>query len=87
MSTDEEVIEQTKRWINDVVIGCNFCPFAAKVVKQQTVFYKVENNDDAAICLAALLDEAIRLDDETTIETSFLIFHSHLKFLMITSTW
>jgi len=42
MSTDEEVIEQTKRWINDVVIGCNFCPFAAKVVKQQTVFIRLK---------------------------------------------
>jgi uncharacterized protein len=74
MITEEEVIEQTKRWINDVVVGCNFCPFAAKVVKQQAVFYKVENSDDAAVCLAALLNEAIRLDDETTVETSFLIF-------------
>ncbi|GAB2813323.1 DUF1415 domain-containing protein [Ferruginibacter profundus] len=69
-----DAIEQTKRWINDVVVGCNFCPFAANVVKQQSVFYTVENSDDAVVCLAALLDEAIRLDDEKTIETSFLIF-------------
>ena len=70
----DEAIEQTKRWIVDVVVACNFCPFASKVVKQQTIFYKVENSNDLAVCLAALLNEAARLDDEINIETIFLIF-------------
>ncbi|MGG9962322.1 DUF1415 domain-containing protein [Ferruginibacter sp. SUN106] len=81
MTAATEVIEQTKRWINDVVVGCNFCPFAANVVKQQSVFYKVENSGDPALCLTALLNEAIRLDDEADIETIFLIFpHSFALF-------
>jgi len=74
MTAADEAIEQTKRWIVDVVIGCNFCPFAANVVKQQSVFYKVEDSNDLTVCLAALLNEAKRLDDEINIETIFLIF-------------
>ena len=70
----EQVIDRTKKWIIDVVIGCNFCPFAAKVVKQQTIFYQVEENTTLEICLASFVLEMERLDNDPTIETSFLIF-------------
>src|SRR6187399_1445495 len=70
----EQIIERTKKWIIDVVIGCNFCPFAANVVKQQTIFYKVEENTELETCLAPFANEMERLDKDPTIETSFLIF-------------
>jgi hypothetical protein len=73
MGMDKTVIEQTKKWITDVVVGCNFCPFAAGVIKKQAVHYQVENNVDPAVCLNAFLQEVIRLDEEKDIETSFLI--------------
>ena len=79
MATPEQVIEQTKKWITDVVIGCNFCPFAAKVVKQQTVFFKVENTTAINLCLETFLQEVTRLDNDDTIETSFLIFPDSFK--------
>jgi uncharacterized protein len=56
------------------VIGCNFCPFAANVVKQQTIYYQVETSNLSTICLNALMQEMNRLDNEPTIETIFLIF-------------
>ena len=74
MDDKERVIDQTKKWINDVIIGCNFCPFAAKVIKQQTVYYQVENSIESKICLDSFLNEILRLDGDTNIETSFLIF-------------
>jgi len=70
----EQVIDRTKKWIIDVVIGCNFCPFAANVVKQQTIFYNVEENKELETCLASFLLEMERLDNDPAIETSFLIF-------------
>jgi hypothetical protein len=74
MITTGEIIEQTKKWIHEVVIGCNFCPFAAKVMKQDSVFYAVEESTDTAICLDLFLKEIERLDDNAHIETSFVIF-------------
>lgn len=74
MITNEQIIEQTKKWIVEVVIGCNFCPFAAHVVKQQAVFYKVENATAIQICLQTLMQEIERLNSDESIETSFLIF-------------
>ena len=81
MVTSQKIIDQTKKWITEVVIGCNFCPFAARVIKQQTVFYKVETATATAICLESFLQELIRLDNDDTIETSFLIFpHTFKRF-------
>src|SRR6188768_187098 len=73
MHKTEQVVAQTKKWINDVVIGCNFCPFASRVVKQQSVHYQVHSSSDMAECLTSLMLEVQRLDDNETIETSFLI--------------
>jgi uncharacterized protein len=74
MEITELVIHQTRKWITDVVIGCNFCPFAARELKQNTIHYQVETSDDRAICLRAFLQECTRLDEEKNIETSLLIF-------------
>jgi len=74
MAESDEVIEQTKQWINDVVVGCNFCPFASNVLKQKTAYYAVERSSEIDVALNALLTELKRLDDEESIETSFLIF-------------
>ncbi len=74
MQTDEQVIAQTKKWVDDVVIGCNFCPFAAQVVKQQTIYYRVEHAADIAGCLQTFQEEMEHLDADTGIETVILIF-------------
>jgi hypothetical protein len=79
MHTNEEVISQTKKWINDIVVGCNFCPFAANVIKQQAVHYKVEESILSTICMESFLLEAMRLDNDDSIETSFIIFPNAFK--------
>jgi hypothetical protein len=81
MISDEMAISQTKKWIIDVVIGCNFCPFAAREVKQQTVFYLVESREGLKLSLEAFIRECHRLDDEAAIETTLIIFpNSFQKF-------
>lgn len=79
MVTSQHIIEQTKKWINDVVIGCNFCPFAANAVKQKIVHYQVETSTSVNTCMNSLLNEMQRLDDDITIETTFLIFPGSYK--------
>jgi hypothetical protein len=74
MNDEQIIIDQTKKWISDVIIGCNFCPFAARVVKQQVIHYRVELSAAMEDCLDAFLEEIARLDVDSGIETSFLIF-------------
>lgn len=73
MIESEEVIERTKRWISEIVIGCRFCPFAAKEFKRGTVHYQVEVASDPESCLQAFMMECHRLDANSSIETTLLI--------------
>ena len=74
MSSSQQIIDQTIIWIKKVVVGCNFCPFAARTLQQHTVHYQVEASTNITECLDAFLKEIVRLDKEPQIETSFLIF-------------
>ena len=74
MDAAAQAIEQTRKWITEVVIACNFCPFAAKEVKQNSIHYQVEASVDTTVCLNAFLQECIRLDEQPAIATSLLIF-------------
>lgn len=74
MQTGEDIITQTKSWILKVVVGCNFCPFAAREMKKGSVHYEVIRSGNKKVGLEALALEFRRLDDNDSIETSFLIF-------------
>ncbi len=71
--SDEIVINHTQKWIKDVVIGCNFCPFAASALLKNKIRYRVLHTDDIQIVLQALLQECTLLDEEENIETTLLI--------------
>jgi hypothetical protein len=74
MIPTELVIAQTKKWITDVVVGCNFCPFAARELKQNTIHYIVEPGSDLKECLEVFINECHHLDEEVMIETTLIIF-------------
>lgn len=73
MDSTELIIKQTENWVSKVVVGCNFCPFAARELKLRRIHYRVEYSEDSAICLEALLGECGRLDESRDIETILLI--------------
>ena len=74
MISAEQVIAQTKKWITDVVVGCNFCPFAAKELRQDTIRYLVETGTYLNKSLQVFIKECSRLDEDASIETTLIIF-------------
>ncbi len=72
-STSETTIAQTKKWIVDVVIGCNFCPFAAREVKLGTVHYEVLEKANLKNTLEKCSQLWTQLDNDETVATSLLI--------------
>lgn len=69
----EQWIIPTRRWVETVVVGLNFCPFAKREVDSGRVFYAVNVSQDTETLLQWLLDECQRLDENDDIETSLLI--------------
>ena len=71
---EEQIIAQTRKWVRDVVIGLNFCPFAASVENQKQIRYAVEDSDKLEAALETFLLECIRLDNDDDVETTLIIF-------------
>lgn len=75
----ETVIEQTRQWIANVVIGLNLCPFARRVFDGGLVRYTVTDATDTDALTAALTEQLRALVDTPAgeIETAFVI-HPHV---------
>jgi uncharacterized protein len=74
MLTDTDlIIAQTKKWITDVVVGCNFCPFAAREVKRESIYYEVLPRATLENVLPAVARVLQQLEEEPGIETALLI--------------
>ncbi len=79
MESPEKIIAQTKKWITEVVAGCNFCPFAAKELKYDSIYYIVVEGSEKAVFLETLIIELQHLDNKPDIETSIIIIPNALQ--------
>jgi hypothetical protein len=70
---EEVVIAQTVAWIKSVVIGCNFCPFASKVLLKNSIRYIVLPGATMEKVLESLSAEVQVLDKDVEIETTLII--------------
>jgi uncharacterized protein len=70
---DSEIIGHTKNWLEQVVIGLNFCPFAGREFRKGSIHYSVLNSSDRKEILTRLALEFQRLDDDPEIETTLII--------------
>ena len=62
-----------KNWLNDIVIGHNFCPFAKQPALQDKVRFVEQGSKKQAGILEGLIDECQFLDAHKDVETSLLI--------------
>lgn len=74
ITADELIINQTKSWLETMVIRLNFCPFARRELEQNSIHYTVVRADNMQSCLESLVFECERLDRNQTISTSLLIY-------------
>jgi hypothetical protein len=87
---EQTVIQATQRWISDVVVALNLCPFAAPVVNSGRIAYRVSPETDIEGIyrdLLLALDEFQRQESDQ-VATGFLIlsqglasFDDYLDFL------
>lgn len=69
----ETIITHTKQWLEKIVIGCNFCPFAAKPFFQDKIRYRVVASAQKKDILEALVRECSWLEENAETETCLLI--------------
>ena len=74
--TDDEVLTQTRHWLEKAVIGLNLCPFAKAVHVKKQVRYVVSNASTPEALLETLMNELQHLSDTDPEETdTTLLIH------------
>jgi hypothetical protein len=70
---ESEVISATRNWVDKVVVGLNFCPFAKRELVKGSVRFTASEATNEEELLQYLQQELQRLDDEPDLETTLLI--------------
>jgi hypothetical protein len=71
--SDSEIIEATRRWVEQVVVAFNLCPFAKRELVKQRVRFVVSKAVDEATLLDELAHELALLNVDESVETTLLI--------------
>lgn len=75
----KNTIEAVKQWLKDVVIEHDFCPFAKKELESGRVRFALCEATEKEKILSALIDECQRLDVNSGIETTLIVFSKGLE--------
>lgn len=67
-------IEATKQWINEIIIGLNFCPFAKKEFVNNTIHYHKSETDQVKSALHEVIKQCRYLQGNDELETTLIIY-------------
>ena len=81
MKPAKQVEQEIRRWLQQVVIGLNLCPFAARPAQEDAIRIKVSDCGDQASLLQVLFDELELLREISTseVETTLLVLTDVLQ--------
>lgn len=72
-------IESTKRWVDDVVVGLNFCPFAKREVMRNSIRYVDYNQAKLKPLISLMAEEVEHLECHPKVETTLIVLSSGFK--------
>ncbi|MCJ8294539.1 MAG: DUF1415 domain-containing protein [Colwellia sp.] len=67
-------VSATKQWLDEIIIGLNFCPFAKKEFVNNTIFYHQSALEQVKPTLKELLAQCHYLQQHDEIETTLIIY-------------
>ena len=67
-------VSATKQWLDEIIIGLNFCPFAKKEFVNNTIFYHQSALEQVKPALKELLAQCHYLQQHDDIETTLIIY-------------
>ncbi|MFA5922109.1 MAG: DUF1415 domain-containing protein [Methylococcaceae bacterium] len=90
---DQQLIATTQTWLKTIIIAYGICPFAKRELDRGSIRFSVNNDTETENCLLNLILECVRLDTDSNIETTLLIyggaftaFDDYLDFLELAET-
>lgn len=71
--------QQTKNWLENVIIKFNFCPFAKKEFVNNTIVYQVSEQKKLKKALLELLAQYQYLQNNSEMETTLVIYETGFR--------
>ena len=56
-TVNQTTINQTKQWLEEIIVGMNFCPFAKKELVSDTIHYYVSNQGQTKQDLEEVIEQ------------------------------
>jgi len=72
-------VQHTKQWLEEIIVGLNFCPFAKKELVNNRVFYHVSKQIKLQNALLEIIEQCVYLENHPELETSLIIYPSSFK--------
>jgi uncharacterized protein len=70
---DDAIARAVRRWVETMVVGLNFCPFAKRELQHDRVRFAVTDATSEHQLMTALTDELALLERDPSVETTLLI--------------
>ncbi len=67
-------VDATKQWLDEIIIGLNFCPFAKKEFVNNTICYFKSEAEQVKPALQTVIEQCHYLQEHEEIETTLIIF-------------
>lgn len=92
-NTDQQLIATTQTWLKTIIIEYSICPFAKRELDRGSIRFSIDHDTEIERCLLNLMLECDRLNLDSSIETTLLIYNNaftafddYLDFLEIAET-
>ncbi len=74
LDNDQQLIDATQNWLKTIIIEYSICPFAKRELERGSIRFVASHDTDIENCLSNLMLECDRLNIESSIETTLLIY-------------
>ena len=71
---DQKLITTTQAWLETIIIDYSICPFAKYELERGSIRFSVDHDTEIEHCLVNLMLECDRLNCDSSIETTLLIY-------------
>ena len=90
---DQQLIATTQTWLKTIIIAYGICPFAKRELERGSIRFIINHDTAIESCLLNLMLECDRVNTDSSIETTLLIYDSaftvfddYLDFLELAET-
>ena len=71
--TNTPYIQHTQKWLENIIVAHNFCPFAKREVINKSIRFDVVEHQDIESCLEALILACETMDEDSKVETTLIV--------------